>query len=116
MKKIKSDAKGKILADPPKLAESGPKLQSQSSTTVTSVPYPEKIKTPEMNNKQRSKDRIFTLCRLLNAKLIKKIPFHQPDQPPRNVNLRVWCEYHIQCSRSSYKWMSGIEKQDSRSH
>lgn len=82
MKKTKSDAKAKFPIGPPKFAERGPHLQSQPLPTVASVLYLEKINTPEMNSKQRSKDRVFTcfvespsvfLGRLLNAKLIKKM-------------------------------------------
>lgn len=104
MKNIKSDAKPKFPTDPPKVAESGPNIQSQPSPMEALVPYPEKIKTPGMNDKRRSKDRVFTcfvespsalLARLLNANLVKRILVHQPDQHSKNYNQRVWCVYHF---------------------
>lgn len=88
MKKIKSDVKGKFPTDLSKFAETGPNLEFQSLSKAASAPYLKKIKTPKMNDKQRSKDRVLTyfsespsvlLGRLLNAKLTKKIPFQQPD-------------------------------------
>lgn len=92
MKKIKSDVKGKFPTDLSKFAETGPNLEFQSSSKAASAPYLKKIKTPKMNDKQRFKDRVLTyfsespsvlLGRLLNAKLTKKKPFQQPDQPFR---------------------------------
>lgn len=101
--KDKVGCKREFPANPSKFTESDLNLQPQFSPEAASATYPKKIKTPGMSDKRSSKGRVFTcfvesaytlLVKLLGAKLIKKIPFQQPDQPPKNFNPRVWCTYH----------------------
>lgn len=99
MKNMKEYLKGKSLVAAHQFSE-GPNLQHQSSLRITS----EEAKTQTKTTTRHSNKRIFTpliespsvlLAKLLDAKLVRKIPFHQPSQAPKNFNSNVWCVYHF---------------------
>lgn len=84
MKKMNADVKGKSPTNTSTFTENGLKIQFQLSPKTTSTPYHDEAKAPRMKNKRFSNDRLFTslaepsstlLVELLDAKLIKKLPF-----------------------------------------